>query len=245
MIQTQRKDLVALITGGSRGIGKAVVERFKHEGITVITCATKMENLKDSPADLKFACSVENASEVKTMIQDSISRFRKIDILINNAGLAGGNSLDPVDSDDLWHQILDVNLNGTYYLCKYAAPFIPNHSGRILNISSVLGLKGVPDQTAYCAAKHAVLGFTKAFALHLAPRKITVNAICPGWVKTDMAHGRMKELGLTQESLDQSVPLGRMIEPSEIADLIYQLSTSEASKMITGQAITIDGGALL
>ena len=245
MNHSSEKNKVALITGGSRGIGKALVERFKREGFSVITCATRIENLKDSPADLKLACKVENPVEVKAMIQTSITQFKKIDVLVNNAGLAGGNSLDPSESDELWHQIMDVNLHGTYYLCKYAAPYLSDHSGRIINISSVLGLKGVPDQTAYCAAKHGVIGFTKAFALHLAPRKITVNAVCPGWVKTDMAHGRMKELGLTEASLEKSVPLARMIEPSEIADFVYVLSTSPASHMITGQALTIDGGALL
>ena len=245
MKNSLRSNPVALITGGSRGIGKALVERFKKEGYAVITCATTLEHLNDSPADLKMACQVQNASQVKALIQQAASRFGKIDILVNNAGLAGGNSLDPSDSDDLWHQIIDVNLNGVYYFCKYAAPHIADHTGRIINIASVLALKGVPDQTAYCAAKHGVVGFTKAFALHLAPRKITVNAVCPGWVRTDMAHGRMKELGLTEQALQTSVPLGRMIEPSEIADFVYQLSASPASQMITGQALTIDGGALL
>lgn len=245
MKNSQNQNQVALITGGSRGIGKALVERFKHEGYSVITCATALEHLSDSPADLKVACQVQNITQVKNLIQQGVSRFGKIDVLVNNAGFAGGNSLETSESDELWHQIIDVNLNGMYYLCKYAAPHIADHTGRIINIASVLALKGVPDQTAYCAAKHGVLGFTKAFALHLAPRKITVNAVCPGWVRTDMAQGRMKELGLTEEVLQRSVPLARMIEPSEIADFVYHLSSSAASQMITGQALTIDGGALL
>ena len=164
--------------------------------------------------------------------------------MVNNAGLAGSNPLSPDSDDDFWQRILDVNLNGTYYMCKYSAPHLPDGTGRIINIASVLALKGVPDQTAYCAAKHAVLGFTRAFAQYLAPRKITINAICPGWTRTEMAEGRMSEIGITEKDLSTSVPLGRFVEPTEVADLAYFLASSEASSMITGQALTIDGGTL-
>ena len=114
-----------------------------------------------------------------------------------------------------------------------------------MNIASVLGLKGVPDATAYVAAKHGVLGFTKAFAQTLVPRKIPVNAICPGWTRTDMAFGRMEEIGITEEQLKVGVPFKRFVEPFEVADLVFFLVTSPASAMMTGQAIVIDGGSLL
>lgn len=235
---------VILVTGGSRGIGKALVHQFKNQGWTVATCATHEGHLQDSPADLSLKCDVGNSLEVKTTVEKVILKLGQLDALVNNAGLAGSNSLDTESDDSFWHRIMDVNLNGTYYMCKNAAPHLPDQSGRIVNIASVLALKGVPDQTAYCAAKHGVLGFTRALAHYLAPRKISVNAVCPGWVRTDMAEGRMKEIGITEKSFESSVPFGRFVEPSEVADFVYFLVTSQASSMITGQALTIDGGTL-
>jgi NAD(P)-dependent dehydrogenase (short-subunit alcohol dehydrogenase family) len=241
---TPSEKKVILITGGSRGIGKALVTQFQEQGWSVATCSSSERGLKDSSADFKFQCDVGNRNQVLQGIDQVLKNLGRIDALINNAGLSGSNSLDPKDSDELWHRMLDVNLNGTYYLCKYAAPHLPDHTGRILNIASVLALKGVPDATAYCAAKHGVLGFTRAFAQALAPRKITVNAICPGWVRTEMAESRMAEIGFTEQTLSQAVPLGRFIEPSEVADFAYYLINSRGAAMITGQALTIDGGTL-
>ncbi len=242
-MKTQKKKTV-LITGGSRGIGLATVLKFKENGWNVATCGTQETRLKENPADFKFLCDVANKEDVKKGLEQIANIFGQIDVLVNNAGLAGSNPLSPDSDDDFWHRIMDVNLHGTYYMSKYSAPLIPDKTGKIINIASVLALKGVPDQTAYCAAKHAVLGFTRAFAHYLAPRKITVNAICPGWVRTEMAEGRMKEIGITENDLTTSVPLGRFVEPREIADFVYFLASSEASSMITGQALTIDGGTL-
>jgi NAD(P)-dependent dehydrogenase (short-subunit alcohol dehydrogenase family) len=238
---------VILITGGSRGIGRAMVEIFRKNRWLVATCSTSLRTLETIDADLKFKCDVSRLQEVQSGIQNVLSKFGKIDALINNAGIAGTNPLDPNDpndNDEMWQRILDVNLNGTYFASKYVAPHLPDRTGRIVNIASVLALKGVHDSTAYCAAKHGVLGFTRAFAQYLAPRGITVNAICPGWTRTDMAHERMKEIGLTEEQMKKSVPLGRFVEPSEVADLGYFLVTSQASSMMTGQALTLDGGTL-
>lgn len=241
---TQLANKVVLITGGSRGIGKALVHRFKAENWSVATCSTRLSGLKGSPADLAFECDVTDLKQVQSGIQKVVERFGKIDALINNAGLTGSNSLDPKDSDDLWHRIIDVNLNGPYYLCKYAAPHIPNGSGHIVNIASVLALKGVPDVSAYCAAKHGVLGFTRSYAHQMAPRKITVNAVCPGWVETEMATNRITEIGLTVADIAKTVPLRRMVSPSEVADFVFYLCSSPGAQMITGQALTIDGGTL-
>jgi NAD(P)-dependent dehydrogenase (short-subunit alcohol dehydrogenase family) len=232
---------VALVTGGSRGIGEALIERFHAGGYLVAACARSP--ITSPHVDLALACDVRDAAQVKATIEAALSRFGRLDVLINNAGLAGSNSLDPEHDDALWHDILAVNLNGTYYACKHALPRLPDGTGRIINIASVLGLRGVPDQTAYTAAKHAVVGFTRALAHHAAPRRITVNAICPGWTRTAMAEGRMRELGLDDAALAQSVPIGRMIEPREVADLTFTLA-SEASSGITGQALVIDGGSL-
>ena len=131
---------------------------------------------------------------------------------MNCAGIAGANRLD--GDDRLWHAIIGSNLHGTYHCCKAVLPQLPDGTGRIVNIASVLGLRGVPDQTAYCAAKHGVIGFTRALALALAPRGITVNALCPGWVDTDMAAQRYAELGITAEQAAAGVPTGRIASPA-------------------------------
>jgi NAD(P)-dependent dehydrogenase (short-subunit alcohol dehydrogenase family) len=235
---------VALVTGGSRGIGLAMVNAFRTAGWRVAACAREAENLKDNPADLKFSCDVASATHVKAGIALVIQQLGRLDAVINNAGIAGSNDLDTNASDELWRSIIDTNLHGTYHVSKYSLPHLPRDgTGRIINIASVLALKGVPDQTAYCAAKHGVLGFTRALAHHTAPHRITVNAICPGWVRTEMAAGRMAELNLTEKQLEEGVPLRRFIEPAEVAELALYLASAAASG-ITGQALTIDGGSL-
>jgi len=233
---------VVLVTGGSRGMGLEMVRRFQEAGYRVAACATTEEGARKSGADFAFACDVSNRDAVKAGIAGILRALGRLDVVVNNAGLAGTNSLDASDDDSFWNQIIDVNLNGTYYVAKYALPHLPQ-GGRIINIASVLALKGVPDQTAYCAAKHGVLGFTRALAHAAAPRRITVNVVCPGWTRTDMAFGRMSELGMTEESLKTSVPLGRFIETREIADLVLYLASDSAGG-ITGQSFTIDGGVL-
>jgi NAD(P)-dependent dehydrogenase (short-subunit alcohol dehydrogenase family) len=157
--------------------------------------------------------------------------------------VAGANSLAPDADDDAWHRIIAVNLTGAYLVCKQALPHLPDGSGRVINMGSVLALKGAPEQTAYTAAKHGLLGFTRALALHLAPRRITANVICPGWVRTDMGLARMSELGWSEPQLQSTVPIGRWVLPQEVARLALYLA-SDAAAAITGQALTVDGGAL-
>lgn len=234
---------VLFVTGASRGIGKAIVEKFRQENWQVAACATTPESAALCNADLNLVCDVADADQVRKAIAKTMQTFNRIDAVINNAGIAGTNSLQPQDDDALWHAIIDVNLHGTYYVSKYALPYLPDHTGRIINISSVLGLKGVPDQTAYCAAKHGVVGFTKALAHFVAKRHITVNAICPSWTRTDMAKQRMRELNATEADLAAGMPLGQIIEPQEIAELAFYLTT-KAAQNLSGQTLTIDGGTL-
>jgi NAD(P)-dependent dehydrogenase (short-subunit alcohol dehydrogenase family) len=231
-----------LVTGGSRGIGLAIVERFKQAGWRVAACARELESLGTCPADFKFACDVTDSLAVSDNIAAVAREFGAIDVLVNNAGLAGSNPLDPASDDALWHRVIDVNLNGTYYVSKQAFAHIPD-GGRIINLGSVLSHQGVADQTAYTAAKHAVLGFTRAFAQYAAPRRVTVNAVCPGWVRTDMARERWQALGIDEQEAGSDSPLGRIIEPAEVAALVYFLASDEAGAA-TGQAFNIDGGML-
>ena len=175
-------------TGGRhrryRGIGRAVADRLAAEDWDVLVLA---RHPVATPHRF-IACNVVEAEDVRRVFAGLI----RVDALVNCAGIAGANRLDA--DDTLWHAIIGSNLHGTYHTCKAALPLLPDNTGRIINIASVLGLRRVPDQTAYCAAKHGVVGLTRALALAVAPRGITVNALCPGWVATEMAEQRYAEL---------------------------------------------------
>lgn len=223
----------AVVTGGTRGIGRAVADRLAAEGWSVLVLA---RSVADTP--YRFAvCDVADADAVQAVF----SGLERVDALINCAGIAGANRLD--GDDARWHAIIGSNLHGTYHCCKAVLPKLPDGTGRIVNIASVLGLRGVPDQTAYCAAKHGVVGFTRALALALASRGITVNALCPGWVDTEMAHLRYGELGITPAQAAAGVPTGRVATPAEVADAVIWLLRPE-SRGITGHALPIEGGGL-
>ena len=225
---------VAVVTGGTRGIGGAVTERLRAEGWRVYPIARRAPATPDPDF---IACDVAEVDQVR----GAFNRVGRLDALVNCAGIAGANALD--GDDLLWHAIVNSNLHGTYYCCKAAVPLLPDGTGRIVNMASVLGLRGVPDQTAYCAAKHAVVGFTRALALAVAARGITVNALCPGWVDTDMARQRYRELGITAEQAAAGVPNGRVATPAEVADAVIWLLRSE-SRGINGHALPIEGGGL-
>jgi NAD(P)-dependent dehydrogenase (short-subunit alcohol dehydrogenase family) len=224
----------AVVTGGTRGIGAAIADRLKAEAWDVLTLARH----HGATPHRFVACDVADANAVR----QAFAPLTRIDALINCAGTAGANSLDDPD-DAPWHAIIGSNLHGTYNTCKAALAKLPDTTGRIINIASVLGLRGVPDQTAYCAAKHGVVGFTRALALALAPRGITVNALCPGWVATDMAAQRYTQLGITEARAAAGVPTGRIATPAEIADAALWMLRPEA-RGITGHALPIDGGSL-
>ena len=223
----------AVVTGGTRGIGRAVADRLAEIGWDVLVLARRAVA---SPHRF-LACDVADAAAVA----GAFSGIDRVDALVNCAGIAGANRLD--DDDALWHAIIGSNLHGTYHCCKAALPLLADGTGRIVNIASVLGLRGVADQTAYCAAKHGVVGFTRALAVAVAPRGITVNALCPGWVDTDMAVRRYAELGITAEQAAAGVPTGRIASVDEVADATIWLLRPEA-RGITGHALPIDGGGL-
>jgi NAD(P)-dependent dehydrogenase (short-subunit alcohol dehydrogenase family) len=223
----------AVVTGGTRGIGRAVADRLAAEGWDVLVLART-----SAASPHRFAaCDVTDVAAVGKVF----SSLHRVDALINCAGIAGANRMDGDDS--LWHAIIASNLHGTYHCCKAVLPLLPDLTGRIVNLASVLGLRGVADQTAYCAAKHAVVGFTRALALAVAPRGITVNALCPGWVDTGMAEQRYSELGITAEQAAAGVPTGRIASPQEVADTAIWLLRPESCG-ITGHALPIDGGGL-
>ncbi len=239
---------VAIITGASRGIGRAIAKKLYEEGASVALCARSP--IQDFPQERSLAVTmdVRDQKNVDAGIRRIVDRFGKIDIVVNNAGISG---VTPVDAAETaaWLDIIQTNVIGTYYVTRAAAPHIPK-GGRVIMISSVLGKFGVPGYTAYCSAKTGLIGFTRALALELAPRKITVNALCPGWTDTEMARAGMRDIaasaGITVEEFKEQamsrVPLGEMVQPEEVANLVAFLCASTGDK-ITGQAISICGGS--
>lgn len=253
---------VALVTGASRGIGRAIAEAYLEEGAKVALCArslAKLEGLaetwnhKDRRA-IALKCDVTSREEVALALDEVEKSWGKLHILVNNAGISGRTPLSPPgeDTEELWDRILATNLKGSYLVTRHALPLMSSGDGRIVNMSSVLGRFGVPGYAAYCTAKHGIIGFTRALALELAPRRITVNALCPGWVETDMAEQGIREtadvLGISPEAFREQaiagVPLKRFIDPPEVAKLVLYLTSDDASA-ITGQAYNICGGQVM
>ncbi len=228
---------VALVTGGARGIGAAIAARLVTDGYAVIAAGRRAPTTL--PEGQTFlAMDVADPASVRA----GFAGISRLDALVNNAGLAGVDTLDP-DDHALWHTVMATNLHGAYYCAKAALALLPDATGRIVTIASVLGLRGVPDQAPYVAAKHGVIGLTRALALAAAPRGITVNAVCPGWVDTDMAEARFAALGITRAQASAEIPTGRMTTPDQIADLVaFLLRPSSGS--LTGVALPIEGGSL-
>jgi 3-oxoacyl-[acyl-carrier protein] reductase len=247
---------VALITGASRGIGRAIAEAFAEEGAWVALAARSLDAVKETATRLSqgngravaLECDVTVKSQVMDMMGQLGRKWGKLDILVNNAGISGRTPMDNL-SDDRWHAILDTNLTGSYFVTKAGLELMHSGSGRIINMSSVLGRFGVPGYAAYCASKHGIIGLTRALAHELAPKGITVNAVSPGWVSTEMAERGIREtaedLGISPDDFrDQAigeVPLRRFIEPEEVAKLVLYLASDDASG-ITGQTYNLCGG---
>lgn len=249
---------VAFVTGASRGIGEAIARRFAAEGARVALAARDeaaceriaVEIAQGGGEAVAMGCDVTLPVSVSGAIASIAARWGRIDVLVNNAGLGGPTPLEDPD-DSRWNAILATNLTAVFRVTREAAPFIPR-GGRVLNLSSVLGRFGVGGYSAYCASKHGVIGLTRALALELAPRQITVNALCPGWVETDMAREGFGRIGSSQGGMVEAgrkaaaemAPLKRVLDPEEIAGLAAYLASDEA-KNVTGQAVVIDGGQVM
>ncbi|HEY1250376.1 MAG TPA: SDR family NAD(P)-dependent oxidoreductase [Thermoanaerobaculia bacterium] len=246
---------VAFVTGASRGLGEAIARRFGEEGARVVLAARDAAACERHAAAMRargqealaVSCDVVDRESVASAIAAAVKRFGRIDVLVNNAGAGGPTPLDDPNPDDSrWDTILATNLTGAFRVTKAAAPHL-SEGGRVLNMSSVLGRFGVAGHSAYAAAKHGVIGLTRSLALELAPRGITVNAMCPGWVETEMAREGFRRMGSEEEGRAKAArmaPLGRVLEPTEVASLAVYLASDEA-RSVTGQAIVIDGGQVM
>ncbi|MEP6801767.1 MAG: SDR family NAD(P)-dependent oxidoreductase [Acidobacteriota bacterium] len=249
---------VAFVTGASRGIGEAISRRFAAEGARVALAARNLGSCERIASQIResggeavaIECDVTLGLSISSAIAEVSARWGRIDILVNNAGLGGPTPLDDPD-DSRWNSIIATNLTAVFRVTREAAPFLPQ-GGRIINLSSVVGRFGVAGLAAYSASKHGVIGLTRTLALELAPRQITVNALCPGWVESEMAREGFREIGrMKGTTLDDGrdaaarmAPLGRVLDPAEVAGLAAYLASDDA-RSVTGQAIVIDGGQVM
>ncbi len=247
MCEKKLIEKVAIVTGAAQGIGKAIGLALASEGAKIVLWDINLEETEKTSKEiaqtyqvetLAYKVNVTNYSEVEETVKKTLDKFPKIDILVNNAGITRDNLIIRM-SEEEWDQVIAVNLKGVFNSTKAVSRvMLKQHSGKIVNIASVVGLLGNPGQANYSASKGGVIALTKTCAREFAKRNINVNAIAPGFIKTSMTEKldpKIKEILLGQ------IPLARLGEPEEVARLVLFL-VSEDSRYITGQVISIDGG---
>ncbi len=240
------KDQVVLVTGSTRGIGKATAEAFSAEGaITIILgrTAKDADAVRDGIIEKGFKAEsfcgdVTNLKNIGEIITKILDKYKRIDILINNAGVTKDNLLLRMSDTD-WDEVMDINLRGTFICTKAVTKaMLKAKKGRIINMSSIIGIVGSAGQANYAAAKAGIIGFTKSIAKELASRGITVNAIAPGYIQTDMTNQLTDK---TRDELLKQIPVGTFGTVEDVANTCLFLASEEAS-YITGQTIVVDGG---
>ena len=246
-LQTLR-DKVAIITGSSRGIGRAIAQELATLGANVVVNYSSSSHAAEEVVDtitkaggsaIALQADVSKADQVEALLQSVTEKFNRVDILVNNAGITRDTLLLRMKLED-WQAVIDLNLTGVF-LCTRAVSkvMLKQRSGRIINITSVAGLMGNPGQANYSAAKAGVIGFTKTIAKEFASRGITVNAVAPGFIATDMTSQTKAE------EILKYIPLGRYGQPEEIAGMVRFLAADPAATYITGQVFNVDGGMVM
>lgn len=242
------QDQVALVTGASRGIGRAIALALATEGAKVVvnyaSSATAADELVAEIAGMggeaiALKADVSQADQVDALVAAVMEKWGRVDVLVNNAGITRDTLLLRMKPDD-WQAVIDLNLTGVF-LCTRAISkiMLKQRSGRMINISSVVGEMGNAGQANYSAAKAGVIGFTKAVAKEVASRGITVNAVAPGFIATDMTHG------LNADDILKMIPLARYGQPEDVAGVVRFLAADPAAAYITGQTINVDGGMVM
>jgi 3-oxoacyl-[acyl-carrier protein] reductase len=243
-------DKVAVVTGGAQGIGRAIVEALAAQGANLVVADLQEEKAQALAEEIAASTgrraiaikvNVANSDSAKAMIDRAIDEFGRVDILVNNAGTTRDNLIIRMSEAD-WDLILNINLKGAFNCSKAVVrPMMKQHYGRIINISSVSGLAGQAGQTNYSASKAGLIGFTKALAKEIGGRSITVNAVAPGFIETELT------ADLPQELKDwgiQMTPLGRFGQPEDVAKAVVFLA-SDAASFITGHVLSVDGGMVM
>ncbi len=250
--QTQRRlivdltDQVAIVTGAARGLGQTIARDLAASG-AIVACIDVNEDLLAGTVEsinaaggraTAFACDVTNSERVTEVVRQVAEQFGRLDILVNNAGVTRDNLVMRM-KDEEWDLVLGINLRGTFLFTRAAAkPMSKGKRGRIINIASVSGMMGNPGQVNYSASKAGVIGLTRTVSRELCKRNITVNAVAPGFIATDMAAKLGEEL-IAQ--ITAETPLGRLGAPQDVADAVLFLA-SEAASFITGHVLVVDGG---
>src|SRR5947207_3119496 len=240
------QDIVAVVTGAGRGIGRAIAEELAGGGAKVVVNYRRsraqaqdlVERLVHTGTNaVAVRADVADADQAATLIDKTVTSFGRIDVLVNNAGITADRTLKNLTIED-WDQVVQVNLNGCFYTVKAALPhFMQQNSGKIINISSFVGQAGNFGQANYAAAKSGIIGFTKTAALELARNNVTVNAVCPGFIETEMFANIPEK---AKEAILKRIPLGRTGTPQEIARSVRYLIVD--GDYITGQTLNINGG---
>lgn len=240
------KDKVALVTGASQGLGRAIAIRLGASGAKVACIARNAEKLADTVKEIESAggeavaisCDVTKKESVDKALDEVLAKWERLDILVNNAGITRDTLVPRMDDED-WDAVINTNLRGTFLFTRAATrPMMQQRYGRIINISSVSGLMGNPGQANYSASKAGVIGFTRTVARELAKRNITVNAVAPGFIESEMS-ARVGDAVLAEAK--KRIPARRLGKPEEVADLVLFVG-SDAASYLTGQTLTLDGG---
>lgn len=241
------KGKVAVVTGGSRGIGRAIAEKFAENGANLAIIATRateeakkfIEELKEKGVDARlYTCDIKNPEEVESAAEEITADFGTVDILVNNAGITRDNILPSLSIMDIG-DVIDVNLKGTMFVTRsFIRQFVRKKNGNIINISSVVGLMGNKGQTNYAASKAGIIGFTKSVAKEYGRKNIRCNAVAPGFIATDMTDKLSPE---QVQEINKQITLGRLGSPLDVAELVLFLA-SDRSSYITGEVIKVDGG---
>lgn len=240
----------AIVTGGSRGIGRAIALKLAEEGANIVVNYTSNSSMADETVEeikkmgreaLAIKADVSNSDDVKNLVKEAEKNFSNIDILINNAGITRDTLLIRMKDED-WDKVMDVNLKGTFLCTKLVGKkMMKQRSGKIVNITSVVGIMGNAGQANYSASKAGVIGFTKSTAKELSSRGINVNAVAPGFIQTEMTDKLSEEV---VENYTKNIPLGKLGKPEDVANVVAFLCSQEAA-YLTGQVINVDGGMVM
>ncbi len=238
------QDQIVIVTGASRGIGKSIAEAFANEGAKVACVATTQEGADRTAAAIGgrgFACDISNAESVQALIDAVVNEMGTPSVLVNNAGITKDTLIMRMKDED-WDRVLEVNLKGAFLTTRAVTKsMMKARYGRIINLSSVVGLGGAAGQANYAAAKAGLIGLTKSVAKELGSRGITCNAVAPGFIESDMTHDLPEDF---KEKVVATAPAGRLGTGADIAHAVLFLAAKEAS-YVTGQVVVVDGGLTL